>query len=138
MRQKWTARINQSRFLRPKAGRYALCGRPLYLVERRVCLLPKEEVQEDMIALRIAMCFTLAAFLLSLHLICFAWYFWPVLLRKSHCAWCWKSFRLMQWYPRSWSSSICNHHDLQLRAQSAVRRARRLAESARTQAEVQA
>lgn len=45
-------------------------------------------------------------------------------VRKLHCAWCWKTLHLMQWYPRRWSSTICGHHGRQLRAQSAARRAR--------------
>jgi hypothetical protein len=81
---------------------------------------------------------TLAAILLSLYLILFTWYFLPVLMRKSHCAWCWKALHLMQWYPRGWSSTICGHHDRQLRAQSAARRARRLAAATNPSAEVQA
>jgi hypothetical protein len=82
--------------------------------------------------------FTLAAFLLTLYLICFTRYFWPVFIRKSHCAWCWQSLRLMRWYPRTWSSTICRRHDRQLRAQSAARHAHRLDDSARPPAEVQA
>jgi hypothetical protein len=80
--------------------------------------------------------FTLTGILLALYLTLFTWYLWPALIRKSHCAWCWKSLHLMQWYPRAWSSTICGRHDRQLCAQSAAHRARRLAESARLPAEV--
>jgi hypothetical protein len=31
---------------------------------------------------------TLTVFLLTLYLTFFAWYLWPSLMRKSHCAWC--------------------------------------------------
>ena len=70
--------------------------------------------------------FALLGTLLVLSLTLLTWYLWPPLRRKSHCAWCWKSLHLMQWYPRCWSSTICLHHDRQLRARSAARRARRL------------
>jgi hypothetical protein len=50
---------------------------------------------------------------------------WPLIVRKSHCPWCWKTFHLMQWYPRYWSSTICRRHARQVRAQSAACRARR-------------
>ncbi len=82
--------------------------------------------------------FTLTAFLLMLYLTYFTWYLWPAFIQKSHCAWCWKSFRLMRWYPRDWSSTICGHHNRQLRAQSAARRARRLAATTSPPAEVHA
>ncbi len=82
--------------------------------------------------------FTLTGFLLTLYLTFLTWYLCPMLVSKSHCAWCWKSLHLMHWYPRGWSSTICPRHDRQLRAQSAARRARRLAESARPAAEVHA
>jgi hypothetical protein len=65
---------------------------------------------------------TLVGILLTLSLTLFTWYLWLALIRKSHCAWCWKSLHLIQWYPRRWSSSICLHHDRQIRAQSAARR----------------
>jgi hypothetical protein len=91
-----------------------------------------------MITPYIVIWFTLTGFLLILSLTFFAWYLWPSLMRKSHCAWCWKSLYLMEWYPRGWSSTICGHHDRQLRAQSAARRARRLATAMRPPAEVQA
>ena len=71
--------------------------------------------------------FALVGILLALYLMLFTRYCWPALVCKTHCAWCWKSLHLMQWYPRRWSSTICKHHDRQLRAQSAARRARRLA-----------
>ncbi len=70
----------------------------------------------------IAIGFTLVGILLALYLTLFTWYLWPALVRKSHCAWCWKSLHLMQWYPRRWSSTICLHHNRQIRAQSAARR----------------
>ena len=82
--------------------------------------------------------FTLVGFLLTLYLTFFTWYLWPALIRKSHCAWCWKALRLMRWYPPEWSSTICGRHDRQLRAQSAARRARRLAAAIRPPVEVQA
>jgi hypothetical protein len=82
--------------------------------------------------------FTLIGFLLTLYVMFFTWYLWPTLVRKSHCAWCWNSLRLMRWYPRRWSSTICERHDRQLRAQSAARRARRLAGVARPPTEVHA
>jgi arylamine N-acetyltransferase len=81
-----------------------------------------------MTILDILIYFALVGILLALYLMLFTWHFWPALLRKSHCAWCWKSFHLMRWYPQRWSSTICLHHDRQLRAQSAARRERRLAE----------
>lgn len=71
--------------------------------------------------------FALVGILLALYLTLFTWYCWPALVRKTHCAWCWKSLHLMRWYPRRWSSTICLHHDRQLRAQSAARRARHVA-----------
>lgn len=90
-----------------------------------------------MTTLQLIILFTLAGLLLALHLTLFTWYLWPVLVRISHCAWCWKALHLMQWYPRGWSSTICGHHDRQLRAQSAARRARRLAAATNPSAEVQ-
>ena len=80
-----------------------------------------------MTILDLAIWFSLLGLLLTLYLMWFTWYCWPALLHKSHCAWCWKSLHLMQWYPRRWSSTICRHHDRQIRAQSAARRTRRLA-----------
>ncbi len=71
--------------------------------------------------------FALAGALLALYLTLFTWYLWPALVRKSHCAWCWQSLRLMPWYPRRWSSTICKRHSRRLRTQSAARRARRRA-----------
>jgi membrane protein required for beta-lactamase induction len=81
---------------------------------------------------------TLGGVLLTLYLALFTWYIWPALIRKSHCAWCWKVLHLMRWYPRRWSSTICERHDRQLRAQAAARRAGRLATATRPQAEAQA
>jgi hypothetical protein len=49
------------------------------------------------------------------------WRCWPTLLRQSHCAWCWKMLRIMRWYPRRWSSTICYRHARQIRAASAAR-----------------
>jgi hypothetical protein len=91
-----------------------------------------------MTTLHIIIWFTLTSFMLTLYVTFFTWYLWPALIRKSHCAWCWKSFRLMRWYPRRWSSTICGLHARQLRAQSAARRARRLAAVARPPTEVHA
>ncbi len=91
-----------------------------------------------MSTLSIILWLTLVGVLLTLYLALFTWYLWPGLVRKSHCAWCWKSLRLMQWYPRSWSSTICGRHDRQLRAQSAARRAHRLTAATVPQAEVHA
>jgi len=67
------------------------------------------------------------ATLLALNLSLLGWHLWPAIMRKSHCAWCWKSLHLMRWYPRRWSSTICGRHDRQLRARAAAHRARRLA-----------
>jgi hypothetical protein len=91
-----------------------------------------------MTILDIVIYFALLGTLLVLSLTLLTWYLWPPLRRKSHCAWCWKALHLMQWYPRHWSSTICRHHDQQLRAQSGTRRARRLAAAMRPPAEVQA
>ncbi len=91
-----------------------------------------------MTILDIVIYFALVGTLLALALTLLTWYLWPALMRKSHCAWCWKVFHLMQWYPRHWSSTICGRHDRQLRAQSATRRARRLAAAARPPTEVHA
>lgn len=93
-------------------------------------------VRQLLETLYIIIWFTLADFLLTLYLTFFTWYLWPALIRKSHCAWCWKALHLMRWYPRRWSSTICERHDRQLRAQSAARRARRLATAMRPSAEV--
>jgi len=90
-----------------------------------------------MTTLYIIIWLTLTGFLLILYLIFFTWYLWPAIMRKSHCAWCWKSLYLMRWYPRQWSSTICRRHDRQLRAQSATRRARRCAIATNPSAEVQ-
>ncbi len=90
-----------------------------------------------MTTLSIFIWFTLVGIVLTLYLTFFTWYLWPGLMRKSHCPWCWQSLHLMRWYPRRWSSTICLHHDRQLRAQSAARRARRLATATRSPAEVQ-
>ncbi len=91
-----------------------------------------------MTTLSIILWLILTGFLLTLYLTFFTWYLWPTLIRKSHCAWCWKALHLMQWYPRRWSSTICGRHDRQLRTQSAARRARRLATATSPSAEVQA
>ncbi len=91
-----------------------------------------------MTTLHLIILFTLAGLLLTLYLTLFTSYLWPVLVRISHCPWCWKSLHLMQWYPRRWSSTICGRHDRQLRAQSAARRARRLATATKLSGEVQA
>ena len=91
-----------------------------------------------MTILDLAIWFSLLGPLLTLYLMWFTWYLWLALIRKSHCAWCWKALRLMRWYPREWSSTICGRHDRQLRAQSAARRARRLAAATRPPVEVQA
>lgn len=88
--------------------------------------------------LSIILWLTLVGVLLTLYLALFTWHIWPGLVRKSHCAWCWKALHLMQWYPRSWSSTICGYHDRQLRAQSAARRARRLTAATGPQAEAHA
>jgi len=91
-----------------------------------------------MTTLYIIIWLTLIGFLLTLYLTFFTWYLWPVLMRKSHCAWCWKSLSLMRWYPQCWSSTICGRHDRQLRAQSAARRSRRIVAATSPSGEVQA
>lgn len=91
-----------------------------------------------MTTLSIMLWLTLSGLLLALYLTLLTWYLSPVLVRKSHCAWCWKALHLMRWYPRRWSSTICRRHDRQLRAQSAARRVRRLAEATRPSVEAQA
>ncbi len=82
--------------------------------------------------------FALIGIVLTLSLTLLAWFIWPALMRKSHCAWCWKALYLMRWYPRGWSSTICGRHDRQLRAQSAARRGRRLAAATSPSAKVHA
>ncbi len=69
------------------------------------------------------------------------WLCWPclkpmvsyaqdMLVRKTHCAWCWGDVGLTRWYPECWSSTICRHHEADILARSAVRRAARQARSA--------
>jgi hypothetical protein len=85
-----------------------------------------------MTALDIVSWSTLVEIILALSLTLFTRYVYPTLKRKSHCAWCWKSLHLMQWYPRRWSSTICLHHNRQIRAQSAARRLARQRAAAAT------
>jgi hypothetical protein len=80
-----------------------------------------------MTTLTIVLWFSLIGILLALYLTLFTWYCWPALVRKLHCAWCWKAWHLMQWYPRRWSSTICKCHERQLRTQSVARHAHHLA-----------
>jgi hypothetical protein len=108
----------------------------LSIIAHSVAFCSVREVQKAMTAFALFIWFTLAGFLLTLFLALFTRYLWPALLRKSHCAWCWNDFQLMRWYPRRWSSTICLHHDRQLRAQSAARQRTRRA--AATRPEVQA
>jgi len=92
-------------FARKTAGQHALLALPELPITRMILACP----------------------LVVLTSILLIWQGWSALVRQSHCAWCWKSFHLMRWYPRRWSSTICLHHDRQLRVHSAARRARRLA-----------
>lgn len=46
------------------------------------------------------------------------------LYRRMHCAWCWRAFHIMRWYPPRWSSTMCYYHRQQQRAWLAARRAR--------------
>lgn len=90
-----------------------------------------------MTTLHLIILFALIGLLLALYLTLFTWDLWLVLLCISHCPWCWKSLHLLQWYPRRWSSTICGRHDRKLRAQSAARRARRLATATKLSGEMQ-
>ncbi|HEY6407684.1 MAG TPA: hypothetical protein VIY29_09480 [Ktedonobacteraceae bacterium] len=47
---------------------------------------------------------------------------WPRIYRITHCSWCWRDAGIADDYPAPWSSTICHHHDRQMRAQSAARR----------------
>src|SRR5712692_5517989 len=47
---------------------------------------------------------------------------WPRIYRITHCCWCWQDAGIMHEYPAPWSSTICQHHDRQLRAGSTARR----------------
>ncbi len=47
---------------------------------------------------------------------------WPRIYRVTHCCWCWKDAGIMHEYPAPWSSTICHHHDRQVRARSTARR----------------
>jgi len=61
-----------------------------------------------------------------LALLLLVWQCWPALVRQSHCAWCSKMLGIMRWYPRCWSSTICNSHARRIRVQLALRCVQRM------------
>ena len=57
------------------------------------------------------------------------WLLWPKLRRHFSCSWCWRVLHVQHLVADRYSSGICAYHERQMLAQSAMRRAARIAQA---------
>ncbi len=57
------------------------------------------------------------------------WLLWPRLRRRLTCSWCWRALHVRPLVANRLSSGICVYHERQMLAQSAMRRAARIAQA---------